>query len=250
MKIITGFIAANLLFTLCLSAQTGYDRNKLIAFYQDQDYGRAVEYLLPFASTAGDPVQYHNDLGYSYFMNEQPEEALRSFMTVYQLQPSNALANLYAAQIWAGRKETDSTLFYYKNLLIYQPSNYRFWQRAGQVFFTKGNYDSAKRYYQQGYQLNPRSSSLVVQYIDVLLRFRDLKKADTILQRFLAVDSTNREVIAKRIDLSFRQDKYANVIHWGERLWKDSADVSAPYIQLAFSYLTVDSLDKCITLCE
>jgi tetratricopeptide (TPR) repeat protein len=250
MKTITGFIIVNLFFTLHLSAQTGYDRNKLIAFYQDQEYGRAIEYLLPFDATAPDRVQFYNDLGYSYFMNEQPDEALRAFMTVYQLQPSNTLANLYAAQIWAGRKEADSTLFYYKNLIGYQPSNYRFWQKAGQVFNTRGNYDSARSYYQHGYQLNPRSASLVVQYCDVLLRLRDLKRADTILQRFLAIDSTNREVIAKRIDLSFRQDRHAMVIYWGEKLWKDSADVSAPYIHLAFSYLAVDSLDKCISISE
>jgi tetratricopeptide (TPR) repeat protein len=250
MKTITCCITAQLFLTLYLQAQPAYDRNKLISFYQDQEYGRAIEYLLPFASGTTNAVQYYNDLGYSYFMNEQPDEALQSFMTVYQLQPSNTLANLYAAQIWAGRKEHDSTLFYYKNLIYYQPSNYRFWQRAGQVFNTKANYDSAKWYYQQGYKLNPRSGSLVVQYCDVLLRLRDLKKADTILRRFLALDSSNQEVISKRIDLSFRQSQYSTVINWGERLWKDSADVASPYINLAYSYLAVDSLDKCIRLCE
>lgn len=250
MRTISICIAAKLLGMLHLSAQEGYDRNKLVTFYQNQEYGRAIEYLLPFGATAGQSIQYYNDLGYSYFMNEQPDEALRSFMIVYRLQPSNTLANLYAAQVWAGRKELDSTLFYYKNLVYHQPSNYRFWQKTGQVYNTKANYDSARRYYRQAYLLNPRAGSVVVQYSDVLIRQRDLKRADTILQRFLAVDSINTDVIAKRIDLSFRQNQFPVVLYWGEKLWKDSVDVVSPYANLAYSYLAVDSTDKCISLCE
>lgn len=237
-------------FSGALWAQDSYDRSRLIQYYQNQDYDGAIDYLLPLSGNPADPVQFNNDLGYSYFMNDQPREALRLFRLVYQLQPANVLANLYMAQVFADMKQTDSTLFFYKNLIFHQPANFRFWQKAAQVFYGLGNYDSARYYFQKAYDLNQRSGTLVVQFTDVLIRLKDLTKADKLLQDFLALDSSNRDVIAKRIDVSYRKADFKTAIYWGEKLWHDSADLVLPYINLAYSYLGVDSLDKCIALAE
>jgi tetratricopeptide (TPR) repeat protein len=241
-------IFCKLTFPAILNGQAGYDRDRLVQFYQNQEYGRAIEYLLPLSGLAADMIRFNNDLGYSYFMNEQYENALEFFMRVYRQEPSNTLASLYIAEIYADRKETDSSLAYYRNLIYYQPSNYRFWQKAAQVHYSKLQYDSSVYYFQKGYDINSRSGSLVVQYAEARLRLQQVGKADTLLQYFLAVDSSNRDVIAKRIDISYRKADYATAIHWGEKLWQDSVDAVIPYINLAYSYLATDSLDKCIAL--
>lgn len=106
-------------------------------FYQNQEYARAIEYLLPYATDFSDSIQYNDDLGYAYYMNDQDEEAMSFFKKVYFFKPSDIMANLYIAQIFAGRVEQDSSLFYYKNLISYSPSNYHYWQRAGEIFSRK-----------------------------------------------------------------------------------------------------------------
>lgn len=229
-------------------AQKKYDRNILMQFYQDQEYTKAIEYLLLYKDELSDSIQYIDDLGYSYYMNDQDDEAMFAFKKVYNAKRSDITANLYIAQLFIGENETDSSLFYYKNLISYLPSNYRYWQKAGELFSRKRELDSADYYFQNGYTINPHSSSLTVNYVDVLYKESRIKSADSILQQFLSVDSTNKEVISKRVDVSYRNGDYKTAIYWGEKLWKDSINVLLPYISLDYSYLYSDSLDKCIAL--
>jgi tetratricopeptide (TPR) repeat protein len=102
----------------------------------------------------------------------------------------------------------------------------------------------------QAFSINPRSGPLTNQLADVWIRQKQMARADSLLQNFLAIDSSVKEVIAKRIDLSYKLADYATAIKWGEKLWNDSIDVTLPYINLAWSYLASDSIDKCISLTE
>lgn len=233
-----------------ISAQKIYNRNILMQLYQDQEYAKAIEYLLPYATDFSDSIQYNDDLGYAYYMNNQEEEAISFFKKVYSVKPSDIIASLYIAQIFAGRIEQDSSLFYYKNLISYSPSNYRYWQRAGEIFSREKELDSAEYYFQNGYSVNPHSGSLTVGYVSVLLNQKKAGKADSILEQFLSIDSVNRDVISKRIDVSYHNGDYKKAIYWGEKLWKDSVNVLLPYISLDYCYLYSDSLDKCIALYE
>jgi tetratricopeptide (TPR) repeat protein len=232
------------------TAQTVSDRSKLIQFYQNEDYASAVEWLLSISAEVSDKVQYNNDLGYSFYMDDRPEEALELFKKNYHLQPSNVMASLYLARLYSNRKEMDSALFFYNNLISSQPKNYRFWQKAGLIFYQKNNLDSAGYYFMQAFSINPRSGPLTNQLADVWIRQKQMARADSLLQNFLAIDSSVKEVIAKRIDLSYKLADYATAIKWGEKLWNDSIDVTLPYINLAWSYLASDSIDKCISLTE
>jgi tetratricopeptide (TPR) repeat protein len=64
------------------------------------------------------------------------------------------------------------------------------------------------------------------------------------------MDSSNVEVISKKIDLCAKKPDHRQVIYWGEKLLADSADLGLPYVNLAYSYLNSDSIAKCIWLCE
>jgi len=226
------------------------DRSKLLQFYQNEDYTGAINWLLSNSTGIKDRIQYNNDLGYSFIMDDRPDEALELFKQTYQLQPSNVMASLYLARIYTSRKEPDSALFYYKNLLFYQPLNYRFWQKAGSIFYEKNTLDSAVYYFKKAYAFNPHSGPVTIQLADAWIKQKQMPLADSLLRIFLANDSSVKEVIAKRIDISYKLADYATVIKWGEKLWSDSVDLMLPYINLAWSYLTVDSIGKCISLAE
>ena len=242
-------ILALLLF-ISTPAQNVSERGKLLQLYQNEDYAGAIDWLLSISSQSTDRIQYNNDLAYSFFMNDQPGDALELFKQTYQLQPSNVMASIYLARIYSSRKELDSALFFYNNLISFQPINYRFWQKAGLVFYEKNELDSAAYYLSKAYSINPRSGSTTIQLADTYIKQKTMLKADSLLKKFLSVDSSVKEVIAKRIDLSYKLADYASVIKWGEKLWNDSIDITLPYISLAWSYLAIDSIDKCISLTE
>lgn len=238
---------------ICLSfssfGQNSYDRNQLSLFYQNQEFDKAINYLQA-NSPVQDNSQYNADLGYAFFMDDQLELSKKEFEAVYQQQPENRQANLYLAQLFSLKKMPDSALFYYRNLTRLQPENYRFWQRSAQLFNELNEFDSSLIYIEKAYTINPGSGRVTVQYTDQLIRHKQNDKAEILLNNFLVNDSSNQDVMIKRIDLSFKKPDYSTAIFWGERLLNDSADVVMPYVNLAYSYLNTDSLNKCIAISE
>jgi len=183
-------------------------------------------------------------------MNDQLDLSKKKFVAVYQRQPENRQANLYLAQLFSMMKMPDSALFYYRNLTKLQPENYRFWQKSAQLFNDLNNFDSSLIYIEKAFSINSRSGKIAVQYTDQMIRHKLYDKVEILLNNFLANDSSNQDVMIKRIEISYKKPDYPTTIFWGERLLKDSVDVVMPYVNLAYSYLNTDSLDKCITLCE
>jgi len=233
----------------CLG-QTLYDRSRVTESFQRQDYESVIQYLQSGGLPTDTSTQLKTDLGYAYFMNEQYADAGKQFRTVYAVNPSDIKANLYLAQVYEFFREPDSALSFYTNLTRLQPSNYRFWQKAAQLLSDLTLYDSALAYIGKSYALNPRSGRVAVQYVNLLTRLKQYERIEPLIQEFLTRDSSNEDMIVKRVDVSFRKPDYPTVIFWAERLLKDSAEVTIPYINLAYSYLNTDSIDKCIALCD
>ena len=72
------------LFLLCLislrsSAQSGYDKIRLSAFYQRQEYDEAINYLQSVENMNQQSASFNTDLAYSFYMNERYEEAKKYF---------------------------------------------------------------------------------------------------------------------------------------------------------------------------
>lgn len=244
------FFQITLLF-ICFSAaaQSGYDRSRLADFFQSNDYEGAIHWLQAFESQKNN-LQYQADLGYAYFMSGDLENAKPPFLNLFQQKPDNLQANLYLAQVYEEFKMTDSALYYYLRLTSLRPANYRFWHKSTQLYADIALYDSALNCVQKGYAVNPHSGKLLVQYANLLVRFKQSGKADSLVNSFLLVDSSNIDVIAKKIELASKKPDHRQVIYWGEKLLADSADLLMPYVNLAYSYLNVDSIDRSAWVCE
>lgn len=238
-----------LLISFPAAAQSGYDRSHLADFFQNNDYEGAIQWLQRLEGQESS-LQYQADLGYAYFMNGDFERAKSPLLNLFQQRPDNLQANLYLAQLYEEFKMPDSALYHYLRLTSLRPSNYRFWHKSAQLYSDMAFYDSALNCVQKGYALNPRSGKLLVQYANLLVRHKQPGRADSLVNSFLLVDSSNTEVIAKKIDLASKKPDHRQVIYWGEKLLADSADLLLPYVNLAYSYLNVDSIDRSAWVCE
>ena len=232
-----------------VNSQPAYDRSHLTDLFQNDDYESAIGFLRSVPGLGGNP-QYEADLGYALFMNGNYSDARSAFGVVARSQPSNIRAQLYLARISEELDLPDSALYHYLHLTRLAPGNYRHWQKATQLYYDMGMYDSAMICADQGLRNNPASGTLAVQYANVLIRLKRPASADSLISLFLQRDSSDKDVIAKKVDLVYRLPDYRQVIHWGEKLWKDSADLTMPYINLGYSYLNIDSFNKAIILCD
>ena len=141
-------------------------------------------------------------------------------------------------------------MYYYNILVKNHPNNYRFWQRMGGLNYQLGNFDSSLYYYRHAFSLNNRSGRIVVSIANLLIRTKNTDGADSILSEFLKRDSSDEDVVAKRIEVSFKKSMYDTVIRWGEKLWRDSSLLSAPFVSLAYSYLNKQLYSTCLALCD
>jgi|GEM_PF-778696 len=237
-----------LITTSCISQQS-YDRTRLTDFFQSDDYESAVNWLNSLNDLAGNLI-YQSDLAYALYMNGSYEQAKTAFFPVIASEPGNLKANLYLARANEGLERPDSALFYYLQLTRLMPRNYRYWQKSTQLYTDMAAYDSALQCVHAGYGFNPGSPALAVQYANALVRLKKADRADSLISAFLLRDTTSKEVIAKKIDLVSKKPDHKQVIFWGEKLLRDSADLTVPFVSLAYSYLNSDSIDRSIYVCE
>jgi Tfp pilus assembly protein PilF len=243
-------IASPFLITVNIGAQTGYSKEKLAEYYQKQDYEDAINFLKSIENQNEAIISFNTDMGYALFMNDQFAEAKLYFEKAFFQQPENFQATLYLAQIWAGRNKSDSSLFYYNILLKNYPGNYRFWQKAAGLNYQLGNFASALYYYRRAFSLNNRSGRIAVSIANLLMRSKNIDGADSLVSAFLERDSADEDVISKQMEISFKKSRYDTVIRWGEKLWRDSSQLSAPFVNLAYSYLNKQLYPSCLLLCD
>ena len=243
-------IIINLLSIICFSALCQDLTGKsLQQYFQNQEYDKAIQLLLAAPPTGFDK-SYYLSLGYSYFMNDQMREALPVYLSVYDEDPQDVQANLYLGTIYQQIRKHENALQFYKNLTVLLPDHYKYWYYASSMFSALSERDSAFSYIQKAYNLNPKIPAVLLRYAAMLATNKEMTKATEVINTFLNTDSTNEDVIARKISYSFKESKYDEVIFWGERLLEDSAIQASAYINLAYAYLNKKQLDKCLALCD
>lgn len=232
-----------------VEGQNTYDRVQFQQFIQNQEYGQAIQVLKKTPPT-GFSKEYYLNLGYAYFMNEEEKNALPAYQAVYEQEPSNRQANLYLAIIYQRMKKYTDALSFYKNLTQLQPDQYKYWFYTASMYSALDERDSAFTYTEKAYSLNPRAANVVLRYASGLAYKKEQKRAIAVIDSFLMADSSNEEIVARKISYSARENKHKEVIFWGERLLKDSAIQPSAYISLAYAYLNTQKIDQCLVLCD
>lgn len=238
-----------LMLANCVNGQGTSHGAHLQQLIQNQDYGAAI-HLLKATKPGQFNQEYYLNLGYAYFMNDEEKMALPLYQTVYEQNPSNVPANLYLAIIYQRMKKYADALQFYKNLTTLQPGQYKYWFYAATMYGALDERDSSFAYTEKAYALHARAANVVLRYASGLAYKKEQKRAVAIIDSFLAADSSNEDIIARKISYSAGEDKYREVIFWGERLLKEAAHQPTAYISLAYAYLNTKKLDKCLALCD
>ncbi len=224
-----------------------YNSTTVYQLFQNQDYEKAASYLVSVNKHA-ENLQYRLDLGYAYYMLNKFSDSKIEYEKAFQTDSTNIQANLYLASIYNRQRLPELALSHYMRMVNMHPDNYRYWQYASSAAYTLNEFDSSFYYITKSYALKPTSSSVVHQYAEALQKKKMTEVAEKVVNTFLETDPTDEIIIAKKIDISFYKNNYADVILWGERLVNTNALTPSAYTKLLFSYLNTGNLDKCIQL--
>jgi tetratricopeptide (TPR) repeat protein len=251
-KFISLLLAATLFSTIS-AAQTSadqVDKNKVAAFFQNEQYTEAIEYLESRKVATSSDLNLLNDLGYSYFKGKNYTLAQQQYGKVLALDSLNFTANNYTASINFIKKDYKNELFYYERLLRIQPEIAGLYKLTGDAYTHLSKTDTAGIFYAKAYNMQPANTKIAAAYVDNLLDQLSYATADSVTNAFLNKDSLNATIIDLSIRSYTSQNKHNRAAalskHWllsGEIVPKTSVD-------LARANYTIKDYNMCFLLCD
>jgi tetratricopeptide (TPR) repeat protein len=225
------------------------DKNRVMEFFQNQQFEEAITYLSPVAAVDSGNLQVLGYLGYAHYMNENTEEAEKYFQRIVSIDPGNLSALGYLARLNTN-KDPEKAKQYTWRLVTLQPGKAVWWRNMADLLHRTNQPDSAMSYYHQAYSLVPDDYRNAAGLAEILIEKSDFARADTILERGLTKDSLNISLLKLRIRSSYDEKEYEHALPPGERLMRLEETSVSPLTQVVLSYFTLKKYTDCIRVCE
>jgi tetratricopeptide (TPR) repeat protein len=244
------FFCINALFICHISAQfTTIDKNKVLDFFQNQQFDEAIDYLLPVASMDSDNLQLLGFLGYANFMNEDMPVAEKYYKRIFGIDSNNLAANQYLAII-NSNSNPDKAKMFTARLINIRPNKASYYRNMADLLRRKNQKDSALLYYNRAYNLSPNDYKNATGLADALIDNKRFSRADSILEIGLVKDSLSIPHLKLRIRSAYEAKDYQNALVPGERLIRLDEISLSSLTQLALSYYNLKMYNDCIRVCE
>lgn len=250
MKKIRFFILIQAIFICSAHAQSGsVDKNKLMDFFQNQQFDEAINYLIPAANIDSQNIQLLGYLGYANYMNDNTKAAEKYYQAIFNIDSNNISAIQYLA-ILNKNESPDQALQFTRRLINLQPGKAIHCRSMAELFRRKDKKDSALLYYSKAYQLSPKDYKNGIGLADILIGDKLFLKADSIIEAGLDQDSINISFLKLRIRSAYESEDYQNVRVPGERLIRLDEPSLSSLTMVFLSYYKLKVYKDCIRVCE
>jgi tetratricopeptide (TPR) repeat protein len=225
------------------------DKNRVMDFFQNQQFDEAINYLSPFAVTDSSNLQLLSFLGYANYMNDDAKAAEKYYQRIFSIDSNNITANQYLANL-KSNQSTDEAQPFLRRLMNLQPGKASHYRSMANLFQRKNQKDSALVYYNRAYQLSPNDFKNITGLANILIDEKKYPPADSIIESGLSKDSLNIACLKLRILSAYEAKDYQNAIAPGERLLRLGEPALSAFTQLALSYYNLKMYNDCIRICE
>lgn len=239
------FLFTNKLFSQSFSL----DKNKVMDFFQQQQYDDAADYLAAFYQSDSGNIQLLQYLGYAYYMNDKYDDAEKYFQKIFLLDSNNITAIQYLASIYKGKKG-DETLFFANRLVRLRPAKASYSRQLAEVFQKMGKKDSALFYFNLAYQLSPGDAKNALGLGWALIDEKGFGRIDSIAKPFLAKDSMNISFLKLLIASAYDSKHYENAIAPGERLMQQGDISIGSLTRVIHCCYNLKLYKECIHVCD
>lgn len=225
------------------------DRNIVMDFFQNQQFGEAIDYLQPAFTSDSNNINTLSWLGYATYMNDDKPASERYNTRIFQLDSNNISALSYLVTL---NKEDAYVMAmdYTARLIRLQPNKPLWWRTMGDLFRRSNEIDSAIIYHRHAYELAPADYKNAAALADALIEKRLYPQADSVLDAGLARDSMNLSLLKSRIHSAYLSQDYAAAIVPGERIKQQNVAILNALTWLTLSYYNLKKYPECVSTCE
>ena len=192
------------------------DDQKLLEYYQAQQYTEAAQYLQRIYTDSND-VKKLKQLAYANLMAGNFDDAEKNYMRLNTRVPENAVVLTALADIKTRLNRNEEAARLYLAVIKIDSNNFNAYKKLATL---ENNGQSAlkKTYLLKAYQLNSRDAEVAAAMADSYFRNNQFRKAEETLKPALAADSSNLILLNSKIPISMALEKYSEAIKAGKRL--------------------------------
>jgi tetratricopeptide (TPR) repeat protein len=243
-------LSANILFIYNTIAQsTVLDKNKVMDYFQNQQFEEAIGYLSPPLLSDSNNIPLLGYIGYAYYMNDNNKAAENSYQHIFDLDSNNVSA-LHYLVLLNRNDNREKAMGFTTHLLRLQPAKSVWWRTMGELLRRTGQPDSALPYLTKAYELAPNDAKNLAGLADVLIDKKYYPKADSVLAAGLLRDSLNINFLKLRIRSAYAAGDYPNTLVPGERLIRLDEPAVNSLTWLTLAYYNLKRYPDCIRVCE
>ncbi len=242
------FVSCNLV-VLHTDAQSAIDKNRVLEYFQGQQFDEAINYLLPALESDSNNLQVLGFLGYANYMNEDIASAKKYYQKIFDLDSNNVEAIQYLASLNSSRDPELAEMLTMR-LINLQPDKAVWLRNMGDLLRRKKEKDSALLYYSQAYGMAPNDYRNAAALADVLIDQKQFAEADSILNAAPAKDSLNVSLLKLRVRSAYESKNYEQALIPGERLMRLDEPALNALTQLSLAYYNLKKYNDCIRVCE
>ncbi|MBC7422766.1 MAG: hypothetical protein H7334_04840 [Ferruginibacter sp.] len=250
MKTLQLFLIVPLLYCSHSYGQlTSIDKNKVMDYFQNQQFDEAINYVLPALTVDTLNIALLGYAGYANFMNDNTADAEKYYLKILGIDSNYISAIQYVAVI-NKNQNTAKAIQYTRRLITLQPGKAIHYRSMGELFKRMNRTDSAYIYYSQAYQLSPADNKNAIGFAEVLIDEQKYTMADSIIRLGLLKDSLNIPLLKLCIRSAYATDTYQNALLPGEKLIRLNEPSLTPMTQLFLSYYNLKLYTDCIRVCD
>lgn len=248
-KSFISFIIATIFALVATAQPAAIDKNKVLDYFQEQQFDEAVAYLQPIVAVDSANQQALRYLAYAYYMSENVKAAQLCYSKMFANDSANVTANHYLATIYYNR-DPDLALDFFARLIRLQPGTAHYYRSMGELLSRKKLKDSALTFLNQAYAMAPGDARNLVSLTEVLIDVKDYPQADSLLEIGLARDSLNPSFLKSRVRSAYEAKDYNSVLLPGERLISIAEVNLSALTKVALAYYNLQKYEDCVRVCE
>jgi tetratricopeptide (TPR) repeat protein len=227
----------------------GVDKEKIMDFFQDQQFDEAVNYLSPVLKADSSNVPVLSYAGYAYYMQDNEQAAVACYRRMLAVD-SNSITGLHYLVLLLQGTDDVAALNDALRLVQLQPAKAARWRSVGNLWRRNQQPDSALVYLARAHELAPGDLKTVADLGSVLVDGKQYEKADSLVDQGLAKDSLNIPLLKLRVASAFWSKHYESALDPGEKLLLLREPTLQSLEWTALSYYNLKRYPDCIRVCE
>lgn len=225
MKTIHTFFLLFTFYSVHAQSSGNYDKEKLLEYYQSQQYADAANYLQSFYPEDTQDVKVLNQIAYCFMMAGKLPEAEKNYLKIINQQPNSLPVLFSLANINLRRGNNLNASSYYQQIIKVDSNNFNAYKQLAGII--TNDIDTNKvAYLKKANKINATEADVAY---DLAISYKKLKKYElgyNILTTAISADTGNLVLQQARLPIAIQLKKYKEVIATGEKLLTGGADGS------------------------